>query len=85
MRDDAPDKPVAAFYKEKRYLHMLRMSQHPYLEIHASVLECLDYVIGMSWLHVPFSEVNCSTYYQSHSCWSRDSVESLGLVEVLGG
>ncbi|KAI0333147.1 hypothetical protein GY45DRAFT_1245302, partial [Cubamyces sp. BRFM 1775] len=45
MRDDAPDKPVAAFYKERRYLHVLRMSQHPYLEIHASVLDCLDYVI----------------------------------------
>ncbi|KAI0781495.1 hypothetical protein BD413DRAFT_608628 [Trametes elegans] len=44
-RDDAPDRPLVAFYKEKRYLHILRMSQHPYLELHPSVLDSLDYVV----------------------------------------
>ncbi|KAI0373198.1 hypothetical protein BV20DRAFT_938349, partial [Pilatotrama ljubarskyi] len=45
IRDDNFDKPVASFHKERRYLHVLRMSQHPYLEVHASALDSLDYII----------------------------------------
>ncbi|KAI0648393.1 hypothetical protein C8Q79DRAFT_1008720 [Trametes meyenii] len=44
-RDDAPDKVVGSFHKEKRFLHVLRMSQYPYLQLHASVLESLDYIV----------------------------------------
>ncbi|KAI0823913.1 hypothetical protein BC628DRAFT_1323970 [Trametes gibbosa] len=45
-REDDPDKPLVTFHREKRYLHVLRMSQHPYLEVHPSALESLDYIIG---------------------------------------
>ena len=47
-RDDRPDKPVAAYHKEKRLLHVLRMSQYPYLEVDRdpAVIETLDYVVG---------------------------------------
>ncbi|KAH9857533.1 hypothetical protein C2E23DRAFT_279099 [Lenzites betulinus] len=44
-RDDDPDKPLVTFHKEKRYMHVLRMSQHPYLEVHPSALESLDYIV----------------------------------------
>ncbi|KAI8999115.1 hypothetical protein BD414DRAFT_407831 [Trametes punicea] len=44
-RDDVPAQPVVTFHKEKRFLHVLRMSQYPYLEMHPSVLESLDYII----------------------------------------
>ncbi|KAI0689035.1 hypothetical protein C8T65DRAFT_589082, partial [Cerioporus squamosus] len=45
FREDRRDKPVAAFHKEKRFLHVLRISQYPYLEIDASIIETLDYVV----------------------------------------
>ncbi|KAI0628756.1 hypothetical protein C8Q77DRAFT_1067261 [Trametes polyzona] len=44
-REDEPETPLVTFHKEKRYLHVLRMSQHPYLEVHPSALESLDYII----------------------------------------
>ncbi|CDO71871.1 hypothetical protein BN946_scf184940.g18 [Trametes cinnabarina] len=44
-RDDEPATPVVAFHKEKRFLHVLRMSQYPHLEIHPSVLDSLDYIV----------------------------------------
>ncbi|PIL30695.1 hypothetical protein GSI_07399 [Ganoderma sinense ZZ0214-1] len=47
LRDDRPDKPVAAYHKEERLLHVLRMSQYPYLEVDRdpTIIESLDYVI----------------------------------------
>ena len=48
LRDDRPDTPVAAYHKEERLLHVLRMSQYPYLEVDRdpTIIESLDYVIG---------------------------------------
>ncbi|TBU26089.1 hypothetical protein BD309DRAFT_868996 [Dichomitus squalens] len=46
-RDDRPDRPVASYHKEKRLLHVLRISQYPYLEVDRdpAVIETLDYVV----------------------------------------
>lgn len=50
MRDDPSEKPVAAYHKEKRFLHMLRISQYPYLEVDTdpATIEVLDHVFGTS-------------------------------------
>ncbi|KAI0737962.1 hypothetical protein C8Q80DRAFT_1125061 [Daedaleopsis nitida] len=47
VRDDRQEKPVAAYHKEKRYLHVLRMSQHPYLEVDPdpTTIQGLDYLV----------------------------------------
>lgn len=49
-RDDDPGKALVSFHRERRYLHVLRMSQHPYLEVHPAALESLDYIIGASFM-----------------------------------
>ena len=41
------DKPVAVYHKEKRHMHVLRMSRHPYLEVDPVALDTLDSLIGM--------------------------------------
>ncbi len=46
FREDCTNKPVAAFHKERRFLHVLRISQYPYLEIDASTIDTLDYLVG---------------------------------------
>ncbi|KAI0093835.1 hypothetical protein BDY19DRAFT_989369 [Irpex rosettiformis] len=49
-RDDMPeDKPVAVYYKEKRYAYALKMSRLPYLEVDPVVMDTLDSLI-MSFL-----------------------------------
>ena len=46
IREDYPGRPVAAYHKEKRYLHVLRISQHPYIEIDLTWTEAtLDQVV----------------------------------------
>ncbi|KAI0345013.1 hypothetical protein BDW22DRAFT_988143 [Trametopsis cervina] len=46
VREDIPgDRPVAVYYKEKRYAYLLRMAKHPYLEIDPVALDTLDSVI----------------------------------------
>ncbi|KAJ3552459.1 hypothetical protein NM688_g4144 [Phlebia brevispora] len=46
VRDDLPeDQPVAVYHREKRYMHVLRMSQHPYLEITSAAMDTLDSLI----------------------------------------
>ncbi|RPD59299.1 hypothetical protein L226DRAFT_104552 [Lentinus tigrinus ALCF2SS1-7] len=45
FREDHPNKPVAAFHKEKRFLNVLRISQYPYLEVDPSTIETLDYLV----------------------------------------
>lgn len=49
-RDDDPEKALVSFHRERRYLHVLRMSQHPYLEVHPAALESLDYIIGAPFM-----------------------------------
>ncbi|KAI0062034.1 hypothetical protein BV25DRAFT_689489 [Artomyces pyxidatus] len=46
VREAAPDeKPLAVFHRHKRWLFVLRMSRHPYIEIDPSVLDTLDSLI----------------------------------------
>ncbi|KAI0046917.1 hypothetical protein FA95DRAFT_1582851 [Auriscalpium vulgare] len=45
QEDNSGNTPVAVFHPHKRYLFVLRMSRHPYLEIDASMLDALDSVI----------------------------------------
>ena len=54
LRDDRPHTPVAAYHKEERLLHVLRMSQYPYLEVDRdpTIIESLDYVVGESRLKI---------------------------------
>ncbi|KAI0806804.1 hypothetical protein C8Q74DRAFT_1189701, partial [Fomes fomentarius] len=46
MRDDPSEKPVAVYHKEKRFLHMLRISQYPYLEVDSdpATIDILDHL-----------------------------------------
>ncbi|OBZ75552.1 hypothetical protein A0H81_04869 [Grifola frondosa] len=46
MREDTPDKPVAVYCKQKRFLYVLRMSEHPCLEVDVSTIDVLDHLIG---------------------------------------
>ncbi|KAK7688899.1 hypothetical protein QCA50_007590 [Cerrena zonata] len=39
------DQPVAWYHRQKRYLGLLRMSQHPYLEIDSMAMDTLDSLI----------------------------------------
>ena len=46
VREDMPeDQPVAVYHREKRYMHVLRMSQHPYLMIQPAAMDTLDSLI----------------------------------------
>ncbi|GJE88054.1 hypothetical protein PsYK624_041370 [Phanerochaete sordida] len=52
IREDMPeDEPVAIYHREKRHMTMLRMSQHPYLEVDSAAMDTLDSLI-MSFLLV---------------------------------
>lgn len=46
VREDMPeDKPVAVYHREKRHMSLLRMSQHPYLEVDTAAMDTLDSLI----------------------------------------
>ncbi len=60
-RDDDPEKALVSFHRERRYLHVLRMSQHPYLEVHPAALESLDYIIGAPFLLTACPLGGCSS------------------------
>lgn len=45
LREDMPERPVATYHRQKRHFYVLRMSQHPYLEVDAAVMDTLDFVI----------------------------------------
>ncbi|KAI0699658.1 hypothetical protein BC835DRAFT_522178 [Cytidiella melzeri] len=50
VREDMPeDKPVAVYHKQKRFAYVLKMSQHPYLEVDPVAMDTLDSLI-MSFL-----------------------------------
>lgn len=36
------------YHQEKRHMAVLRMSEHPYLEVDAAAMDTLDSLIGMS-------------------------------------
>ncbi|KAF7799688.1 hypothetical protein EIP86_010930 [Pleurotus ostreatoroseus] len=46
LREDLPaDQPVAVYHREKRYMHVLRMSRQPYIEITPAAMDTLDSLI----------------------------------------
>ncbi|TCD64677.1 hypothetical protein EIP91_003791 [Steccherinum ochraceum] len=51
LREDMPDYPVATYHRQKRYMYVLRMSQHPYLEVDSAAMDTLDslILIGCGW------------------------------------
>lgn len=49
VREDLPEsQPVAVYHREKRYMHVLRMSKHPYLEITPAAMDTLDSLVCAS-------------------------------------
>ncbi|THH31870.1 hypothetical protein EUX98_g2315 [Antrodiella citrinella] len=48
LREDMPDRPVATYHRQKRYFYVLRMSQHPYLEVDAAAMDTLDSLICLA-------------------------------------
>lgn len=54
IREDRPSQPVAAYHKEKRFMHLLRISQYPYLEVDkSSTADVLDQLIRECPNHRP--------------------------------
>lgn len=45
------DEPVAIYHREKRHMTMLRMSQHPYLEVDSAAMDTLDSLISTCMLY----------------------------------
>lgn len=46
FREDLPDnQPVATYHREKRFAHVLRISEYPYLQIDNLAMDTLDSLI----------------------------------------
>lgn len=73
-RDDDPEKALVSFHRERRYLHVLRMSQHPYLEVHPAALESLDYIIGAPSI---LTCIRCSVAHRGFTAVSFLLIERL--------
>lgn len=59
IRDDLPEnQPVAVYHREKRYMHVLRMSKHPYLEITPAAMDTLDSLICASTCVLIILQIN---------------------------